>query len=382
MSGTQSNPGDAQDSVGQAEAPATPCPINSDPRKGTTTKSFHRTFVHYITSNRDARGLYTVAADPSLGTKKTAIWDEGWQRIPYESLMCSVNPRDWLSFGANHSAFKIDSVGFSLSGYTPLVEQISAVNGSSTITSQFITAPMLQTMKDDSLWTQDLVKPVNAGEAWTSCNDSMTTAYPQTQADGTLIRAEWDMGPDFVSALGGEIITAWGSLNTLNDHSTGTVSPGGGFSHTAPCQGHWYPLGNPAGMTKDNAVGNYPPHFYVTDLATEKSIGNIEANMVTMVNANNLASPTPYYVRIFPYNGASGPIQVVGQVMVTYHSTLTFQNYPSSGWLPLHQKALTATGPYKIARPSYFSGSRVQNLYENGVGYSYKKEGKSCRSIL
>jgi hypothetical protein len=53
----------------------------------------------------------------------TAWSDDGWQHIPYRSLLSSVNTTDWKALTTNNRAMRVKSLEFTIKKYLPLNEE-------------------------------------------------------------------------------------------------------------------------------------------------------------------------------------------------------------------------------------------------------------------
>ena len=87
----------------------------------------------------------------------TAWSDDGWQHIPYRSLLSSVNTTDWKALTTNNRAMRVKSLEFTIKKYLPLNEETKQIGGVTDIHTQVVTDPELMIMTDVNRLTEELL---------------------------------------------------------------------------------------------------------------------------------------------------------------------------------------------------------------------------------
>ncbi len=324
--------------MGQADGGAGAPTFGQTP--GTTTTRHTRRFMHYISNNMDAAGL--------VGN----VMDEGWQYIPYRTLRASVTPRQLKALLMGKRAFKVKKMGFRLEHFNPLLEKVQATGGASEITSQFENRPFLMKLTDHDLILDPMLETQEADQDWNISNKDLIRALPTSQAEGSLPRVNFNLGPEFAESLAytNETTDAWGSFTTWSGFDIQTSMTGEGTSHTWHNKGdgqRWYPTTKHAKWP----TGAKLP----TILKTDYDMGSVEYNTFTQINNNFSAKPPPVLVRINPVHGASGAIDIKGQCFVTYFSEIEWQDN-NPGLLTLNEAPHVTTASLawdRVVAPAY-----------------------------
>lgn len=206
------------------------------------TKKFTRRLIHYCNNAMNKKGVFKT--DPtgftldnfqpnpsSIRGENRYVLDDGWQRIPYESLYASVNGRDWMQNTTGSKGFVIKEVGFAISDYMPLLTDTKTVISTTVMTSQFVQKPDLWVFKDDGLdWTPIVMHDKKDGHSY-SVNHNMECLEPENQTEGTLKRMYFDLGDEFYQTLGTEKCDFW-DVSTLNGDNDVTMLGLGEHIHT------------------------------------------------------------------------------------------------------------------------------------------------------
>lgn len=306
---------------------------------GSHTKKFTRRLIHYCNNAMDKKGVFKTdpqgftldnfAPNPSnVRGKKRYILDDGWQRIPYETLYASVNRQDWLQNTTGSKGFVVKEVGFAISDYMPLLTDTKTVSSTTIMTSQFVQKPDLWVFKDEGLdWSPIVMHDKKDGHSYT-VNHNMECLEPETQEVGSLKRMYFDLGDEFYHTLGTEQCDFWDVSTLHGDNDVTMLGLGGSYSHSYKPPHRYYQLGikpyKGTNMDRDNATGawgaenNRQP--YVNNILPDK-LGDIEYNIGTGIN-QNCDEPPVVGVRIRPLHGVQGPINITGCIIVDYYSVI------------------------------------------------------------
>ena len=104
----------------------------------TFTKTYTKTFWHYVSNNPDRRGIHHYINTQGLPSINV---DFGGQYIPYDNCRTSMRPSDWLDGWRNASAFRILKHSVKISEIQPIQESVNGVTAK--VQSQFINNPSL-----------------------------------------------------------------------------------------------------------------------------------------------------------------------------------------------------------------------------------------------
>lgn len=326
-------------------------------------KSFSRRFIHYVNNAMDKEGVFKT--DPegytmdnyapnksNYANENRYILDDGWQRIPYETLFASINGRQWLQNTTGARGFKVKKVGFTITDYMPLLTDTKTVSSTTVMTSQFVNKPDLWVFKDTGLdWTPIVLQSKKDGHAY-SVNHNMEALEPESQEVGALKRMYFDLGDEFANTLGDEVCDKW-DVSTINgDNDIHMMGMGSTYSHSYSPPNRFYPLGirpyKGTDSDKDDATAamgadtNNQP--YVWKVMPDK-LGDIEYNVGTGINQNCMEPPV-VGVRIRPLHGVQGPINITGCIVVDYFSEVEFIHGTNR-----QIQTLNMSDPYKAQHP-------------------------------
>ena len=327
-------------------------------------KKFTRRLIHYVDNAMDKKGCFKTDPqgyttdnfapnDKHWAHENRYVLDDGWKRIPYETLFASINGRDWLQNTTGSKGFVIKKkVGFQISDYMPLLTDTKTVSSTTVMTSQFVQKPDLWCFKDTGLdWTPIVMHSKADGHGYT-VNHNMECLEPETQDVGKLKRMYFDLGDEFDKTLGTEKCETW-DVSTLNgDNDITMIGLGGNYGHEYKPAHRYYPLGirpyKGTDTDKDHATGamgsktNVQP--YVNNILPDK-LGDIEYNVGTGIN-QNCDEPPVVGVRIRPLHGVGGPINITGCIIIDYYSEVEFIH----GFNKQIQ-TLNMNDPYPMQRP-------------------------------
>ncbi|KAL4222221.1 hypothetical protein ACF0H5_018258 [Mactra antiquata] len=267
-----------------------PMSMSKQATSSTFTKTFKKTFWHYVGNNMDRE---TITLQNHDHEPISILYDVGGQIIPYTNSRIAMTPQDWWEVQQNASAFRVLSHKFELSDYTPMQERPN-IQDRSRVETNFVKDPPLYIYTDPNRYFKEhSLEPVNLGESIYDVNNRFRTAMPENQKDGQLKRVAINMGPEFTNSLidGLNIQELKGCLSEWDGMlEISRITPGQSFEYgtdyeSAKCR--WYPMKK---FNTTNHMANSNGNLYTARFAPTKT-GYIEANIETGANHNFLDKP-------------------------------------------------------------------------------------------
>lgn len=361
--------------AGQGDGPET---IHQQTTTSEFTKTYSKTFWHYISNNPDRRGAHLYVnnnGDSSLNI------DFGAQYIPYDNCRTTMRPQDWLEAWRNASAFRITKHSVTIADIQPIQESISGT--STSIQSQFINNPSTWIYTDPQrLFGLRSIRPTAVNESLYDVNDNMQIQTPTSQHQGMLKRCQIDLGVEFTNSMGENFNVHPDQLVTdvngmLEIHK---IKPGQSYYHETvydSALSRWYPIGQfNTTEIKDVAFAN---RFRVK--TCPENTGYIEANYATLVNKNFLDETKPIMLKIEDYHSEQGAITIIAKIKVTYVTEIQFKTRYDCGFNALQLDGQSTqlnnhSSPWETTAipKQYFNFNRPRLLTMYGVGLAYNHD--------
>lgn len=275
------------------------------------TRTFKRSFKMYIDNAMDRKGLKLESGN--------YIIDDGWQYIPYKNLSASIPPREWAAMSLTNRSFHIESMGFNITAYRPMMEEITAMQGITDIRNEFVNNPECYFLKDDDFLGQYTIDTLKATQDFYSPNNGLKLYHANNQSGGKLIRAKFNLGNQFTESVKNTEKVDQTSITTWDGWNMDAIMPGSGYSHT------WT---NPS--NHEYNIGRIPGH---ANMVNERRFtrnamgepGTVEMNQLTQ--NNSIVMPPPSVMCcMLPIHGKTGPINLSAQIDIEFFSTLTFRS--------------------------------------------------------
>lgn len=366
---------------------AQPIPVVADTVGGdiegvidTTLGSYHKpnsarysqVFEHYVSNAMDAYG-YSQA--PAIDPVTSWMVDEGWQIIPYWNPAVSMAVREFLKLGANASAVRVKSLGFTIKQAQMMRQETTIGGGIETVNNTFSSQPYFEIFIDSHNWFHNMVhpRPVNSTTFPLTTpgynpnlypNTNMTTNECTSFVQGSLKRTVWAGSdniqaydpPDMILSQVGDGVDSWSQFSTLNEGmrhlKTQDALRGWSFNWQASAV-EWYPIRMPSSGSEippasgfnNNVPGTFPTRRnFVLAGGSPNAVGggpcergdniaNAKHNCWASMNLESTVFNTPndippdVFIKINRLFDQEGPINMYARLLIEYSCELE--------WLPI-----------------------------------------------
>lgn len=387
------------DQVGGAQGPPQAPMILGEKDGGIFTKSFSRTYEHYITNNMDASG-YTETQTSGIVTN----WqiDEGWHLIPYWNPAVAMTASEVTRIPVYSQAVRVKSLGYSIKHAQMFRTEKQVLGGVTTLSNTFCDNPYAEVFCDDRHEFDYTLQMKSAattqppyGVVITYPNNSMKYNEVSSTTEGLLPRVKWAWNQRPTTATPDAYETrllqqagegAWAAFSTLNHgarkkmgvtelqqqsytwHNKNNgwhphaLPQGSIFGTSVTDSGALMPFiwpNNRAGMLSGAA-----PALGATQFTRGVNVGNSKYahwNKIDSISAvehgiNN--QPPDHYIKLQRLHDAEGKMDLAAKILVEYTCVLEFQ--PNTDLFAHPQLTYTA------AAGGAFEGNYVNNYVATG----------------
>lgn len=106
---------------------------------------YHRTLQHYITNNNASS---TPSVNVTTSNPRIYIYREGWHYIPYSDLRCAMTQAEIDAVMFQAKRYRVVNIGYVVKSFQPIQTQVSTGTGTTSITSNYVTAPKAMLFRD------------------------------------------------------------------------------------------------------------------------------------------------------------------------------------------------------------------------------------------
>ena len=157
-----------------SENPEPPEMIHRQSTKKTYSKTYTKTFWHYVSNNPDYTGTTTKVDSDG---RNQLVMDFGAQYVPYDNCRIAMRYEDWHEGWHSASAFRVKKHAVKISDYTPIQENLNATINQ--IQTQFVKDPALWIYTDPQRYfTTKQVIPIDEMENLYSANNFYRRQIP------------------------------------------------------------------------------------------------------------------------------------------------------------------------------------------------------------
>lgn len=298
------------------------------------SKSFSRTYKKTLEHNVGPTKQYTGLTYRNRVYKNgksffTAIWDNNYQFIPYDSIIASVTPKEYLQDALFASAYRVKSHGFNLK-----VLDIQSMQGkNSSAGTQFMTTfvtdvPQQIWSDPEMIFRLENILPYNDAENIYDVNSKFQVCKPTSLLQGTLKHVVIDLGKEWMASRDGEPAAADTANEIVNDMKgmlkceNLQVGETYSYTHTYPAD-KWYPLGN---FSDPRSMAQLKDKIDRTELPRSQTGPSF--NYVTMLNDNFTHDAQPFMCKIDEILDDNGVIQMRARVRIEYFTEIEYKTDP------------------------------------------------------
>lgn len=365
-------------------------------------KTFSKSYISYIGNNMGYEGF---KSESWFNWK--ASYDEGYHFIPWASLAPSFSAAKWNAGAADADAYSVVEMGFEISDICQMTTKTKSVATATEIESDMNPIPTIMMMHDPWRHTDMMRSNTDNTKVFTHNNNFQDTVNPTTQDASILPRCKFGFDDDFLktwSANTGGSATAPGKYNTVDffqDFPIQKFKAGQIIGHSWKGPSNWYPLGkvnrqNPAYANQDTAGTNFKANIDLTQPTVTAFgetmtplVGMLDTQGSTQMNTINSNRPEPVYIKVYPYVGKDGPIDITCQIEIRYHMTIAFRKRMTQAYPypllknPVASLATAAAGNYfKLANNAGYTFNNPDMINYPLNMFNYQTAGSNVEAMV
>lgn len=330
------------DTIQGAVAP-TSGPIFKSTTGHTKKWTMSRRYRMYI-SNNSAAVSYQLGPGPPAG--QIFYTDMKWHKIPYEYTQSSLDILEWEAQTFNANCVRCVGVGYEIEDFVPLFAEVQMTGGVNRVkTTLFPQGKLWHQVDHNNMRKSQESRLVAEGVAgwddrWCSQNNQMSEEMMDIP-DSTMPRLNWFWNAATLATIRASyrvadvpgVLAAWES--EINDQDIDTHGAGARLTHWHEVNGKWIPIGAPIASDYDlDYTGNKVLHF-PKDLQeylqadwnsgvvnnTQYLPGSLGFNPAIGISEYGGSIPETHMLKVAPYQGIEGPINVIGEIWIVFKST-------------------------------------------------------------
>lgn len=294
------------------------------------SKTYKKVLEHYVGPTRQYVGL--VARNRLHKNGKgyfTMVWDNNYQFIPYDTIIASITPKEYLQDSLFASAYRIKSHGFKLKVLDIQNMQTKNSSAGTQFMTNFIKDVPVQIWSDPELiFRMENILPQIDKEDLYDVNSKFQIPKPTSLLQGELKRCVIDLGKEWMGSRDMEPAVSETAYEIINDMNgmlrCENVQVGEEYSYNHDFPGDkWYPFGN---FSDPRGLAQLKEKLDRTELPRSQTGPSF--NYTSLLNDNFTQEPPPFMIKIDEILDDNGVIPLRGRIRCEYFTTVEYKTDP------------------------------------------------------